>query len=46
MNENKNGCECGAAPTLIFPCSGSADVGEISDRIARKLTRDGVGTIN
>ena len=29
--------------TLIFPCSGAANVGEISDRAARKLTRDGVG---
>jgi len=39
------GCKCGcsSAPTLIFPCSGAADVGEISDRTARKLTRDGVG---
>ena len=45
MKENTSGCECSAAPTLIFPCSGAADVGEIADRIARKLTRDGVGTI-
>lgn len=43
MKENTSGCECSAAPTLIFPCSGAADVGEISDRAARKLTREGVG---
>ena len=43
MKENTIGCECSAAPTLIFPCSGAADVGEISDRAARKLTREGVG---
>ena len=28
---------------MIFACSGAADVGEISDRAARKLTRDGLG---
>jgi uncharacterized metal-binding protein len=28
---------------LVFACSGAADVGEISDRAARKLTRDGLG---
>ncbi len=43
MNEDNTRCVFGAAPTLIFPCSGAADVGEISDQIARKLTRDGIG---
>ena len=43
MAENTSECTCSSAPTLIFPCSGAADVGEISDRVARKLTRDGVG---
>lgn len=45
MTEKRCGCGCGCAPapTLIFPCSGAADVGEISDRAARKLTRGGVG---
>ena len=28
---------------MIFACSGAADVGEIADRAARKLTRDGAG---
>jgi uncharacterized metal-binding protein len=28
---------------LIFACSGAADVGEIADRAARKLTKDGIG---
>ena len=36
-------CACGAAPKLIFPCSGGADVGELSDRAARKLTQEGAG---
>ncbi|MFC1539135.1 putative zinc-binding protein [Candidatus Latescibacterota bacterium] len=43
MQENNCGCTANVAPTLIFPCSGAADVGEISDRAARKLTRDGAG---
>ena len=28
---------------MIFACSGAADVGEISDRAARQLARDGAG---
>jgi uncharacterized metal-binding protein len=31
------------ANTLIFSCSGAADVGEVADRTARKLARDRVG---
>ncbi|HOW19164.1 MAG TPA: putative zinc-binding protein, partial [Phycisphaerae bacterium] len=42
MNRDIN-CACGVAPTLIFACSGSSDVGEIADRAARKLMRDGAG---
>jgi uncharacterized metal-binding protein len=34
---------CTAAPTLIFACSGAADVGEISDKAARQLTSEGTG---
>ncbi len=37
--------ECAGADKLIFACSGAADAGEISDRAARKLTRDGLGKI-
>jgi uncharacterized metal-binding protein len=36
-------CACSAAPKLIFPCSGAADVGAIADQTGRKLTRDGAG---
>jgi len=36
-------CTCDTDPKLIFLCSGGADVGEIADRAARKLARDGVG---
>lgn len=41
-------CGCSARietkmPTLIFSCSGCADVGEIADRAARGLTASGEG---
>jgi uncharacterized metal-binding protein len=37
------GCSCSAGPNLIFSCSGAADVGELADRAARKLTKNGIG---
>jgi uncharacterized metal-binding protein len=40
MNQKKTN-ECAGGPKLIFACSGAADVGEISDRAARNMTRDG-----
>jgi len=36
-------CGCSGGAKLIFACSGAADVGEIADRAARKLTREGAG---
>jgi uncharacterized metal-binding protein len=36
-------CACGAAPKLIFACSGAADVGAVADQAARKLAKDGAG---
>ena len=36
-------CACSAGPTLIFACSGAADVGAVADQAARRLTRDGKG---
>jgi uncharacterized metal-binding protein len=41
MDKDKECC-CGGVK-LIFPCSGSADVGAIADQAARKLTREGAG---
>lgn len=40
-----NGCDCccNKPLTLIFPCSGGSDVGEVADRVARRLTCDGKG---
>jgi uncharacterized metal-binding protein len=40
---NQQSCGCNGGAKLIFACSGAADVGEIADKAARKLTRDGVG---
>jgi len=39
MEEKK--CSCKSAGTLIFPCSGCADVGELADKAARKMSREG-----
>jgi uncharacterized metal-binding protein len=44
MSEQKdNICEGGRK--LIFACSGAADVGEISDRAARKMSKEGIGAM-
>jgi len=40
---NAEGCACSTGPTLIFACSGAADVGAIADQAARQMTRDGKG---
>lgn len=39
-------CGCGGDTKLIFPCSGSSDLGEIADRTARRLTADGIGKMS
>ena len=41
--ETKNVCSGG--DTLIFACSGAADVGEVADRAAREMTRQGIGNM-
>ena len=41
MDNNK--CSCtDNAPKTVFACSGAADLGEVSDLVARKMHRDGV----
>jgi uncharacterized metal-binding protein len=45
MAENKS-CACDGGVRLLFPCSGAADTGEISDRVARRLTQAGVGRMS
>ena len=36
---------CSGSDTLIFACSGAADVGEVADRAAREMTKQGIGKI-
>jgi uncharacterized metal-binding protein len=43
MGNNRPQECCGAGPTLIFACSGAADVGQIADQAARKMTKNGAG---
>ena len=37
------GCGCSGGSTLIFACSGAADVGQLADLAARRLTAEGAG---
>lgn len=47
MQEDKSmECGCSTALIIIYPCSGSSDVGEISDKAARKLSQDGTGKMS
>ena len=39
----QNSCMCSGGPTLIFACSGAADVGAVADQAARKLSADQKG---
>lgn len=36
---------CTGGPTLVFACSGAADVGEIADKAARKINKEGAGAM-
>ena len=36
-------CNCTTKPTLVFACSGAADVGEVADRAARACAKEGLG---
>jgi uncharacterized metal-binding protein len=38
--ETSSKCSCGSGPILLFACSGAADVGELTDRAARRLSRE------
>ena len=44
MSAEKSGV-CSGGPKLIFACSGAADVGEIADRAARKMTKNSSGNM-
>jgi len=36
---------CGGGPKLIFACSGAADVGAVADQAARRMTKEGAGSM-
>ena len=36
---------CCGGPKLIFACSGAADVGAVADQAARRLTKEGAGSM-
>ena len=38
-------CSSSESSTLIFACSGAADVGAIADQAARRLTHEGYGSM-
>jgi len=42
----EGGCDCKEGVTLVFACSGAADVGKVADEAARKLTVDGAGKMS
>ncbi|GAH72075.1 unnamed protein product, partial [marine sediment metagenome] len=43
MDEEKTNECCSGGTRLIFACSGASDVGEIADRSARKMMKNGLG---
>jgi uncharacterized metal-binding protein len=38
-------CACEGSLKLVFACSGAADVGAIADQAARRISRDGAGSM-
>lgn len=44
-NGNKGRCMCEASETLIFPCSGASNVGQIANEVALRLREAGKGNM-
>lgn len=44
MNEQDTNV-CSGGPKLIFACSGAADVGAVADQAARRMTKEGAGSM-
>jgi uncharacterized metal-binding protein len=42
MNHTGKGYLCSPSPKMIFACSGASDTGEITDRVARRLSKEGM----
>lgn len=47
MNNNNSTSKTQTQPTtVVYACSGCSDAGEIADRVARRLTRDGAARMS
>jgi len=46
INGDSNPPTPAKAPIVVYACSGCSDAGEIADRIARQLSRDGVAQMS
>jgi uncharacterized metal-binding protein len=38
-------CSCGSANVALFPCAGAANVGQLSNKIAIELEKQGIGNL-
>lgn len=38
-------CSCGSANVALFPCAGAANVGQISNKVAVDLEKQGIGNL-
>ena len=45
-DENSTVAEPGKITTVVYACSGCSDAGEIADRVARQLTREGAARMS
>jgi uncharacterized metal-binding protein len=47
-SNNENSCSCGNQKkiTLVFPCAGASNVGQITNELALRMTREGVGAMS
>jgi len=46
MKKTEEKCLCGASEYIVLSCSGASDVGQVSDLVARKLSKEGVRKMN
>lgn len=45
-NNQKPGCLCGTSEYLVLACSGGCDLGQVTDKVARKLRDNNVRKMN
>lgn len=43
---DNNSCGCGGNTTLIFPCSGASNVGQLSNNLGVALSKKGIGKMS